>query len=242
MNLVHLAMTGKSMKVALIDDEESWRNIIYGKLGEYFPKDQIEIFTSGDEFLEKQKVYEIVFLDVEMDGKDGFETAREYAVYGSDSIIMILTTHAEMVKRGYVINAFRYLDKLNMEEELREAIPAALKLFEKNKKISIPIVGLGEKLFDLKEIVYIETEKRNVCVHTWKESYISSLGMKEIEELLGMAFFRCHKSYIVNLDMVKEIKRMDLSLKNGETVLLSARKRAELKQKYLNWKYEYANS
>lgn len=230
------------MRIALIDDEEKWRSRIYQKLRDFFPNDDIEVFSSGDAFLQKQETYEIVFLDVEMEGKDGFETAREYELYGTDSIVMILTTHSEMVKRGYEVNAFRYLDKMYMDDELLEAITAVNKLFEKNKKVCVPIVGLGDMMFMPKEIVYIETEKRNVCIHTWDEAYVSNLGMAEIENLLGTGFFRCHKSYIVNLDMVKQMNRVDLSLKNGATVLLSARKRADFKQRYLNWKFEYANA
>lgn len=230
------------MKIAVVDDEKTWRTIIYKELKTYFPEDDIRVFSSGEEFIQKQELCEIVFLDVEMEAKDGFETAREYAAYAPDGMVLILTTHAEMVKRGYEVNAFRYIDKVNMKEELQEAVAAIKKVFEKNKKVRVPIVGLGEMTFELKEIVYVETDKRNICIHTWTERYHSNMGMGEIEELLGGAFFRCHKSYIVNLDMIKQINRMDLYLRNGATVLLSVRKRADLKHRYLNWKYEYANA
>ncbi len=230
------------MKIALIDDEENWRTIILRKVKAYFPEEEILIYSSGDAFLQEQEVFDIVFLDVEMEGRDGFETAEEYGEYSPDSIIIILTTHSEMVKRGYAVNAFRYLDKVNIDEELEEAVTAVKKTFQKNRRIVVPIVGMGEKIFELKEIVYVETEKRNVSIHTWNETFCCSMGMAEIEELLGTAFFRCHRSYIVNLDMVKKINRMDLNLKNGATIFLSARRSTAFKQKYLNWKYEYANA
>lgn len=230
------------MNLALVDDEENWRTVIYEKIRIYFPEESVEVFVSGNSFLEKREKYDVVFLDVEMEGLDGFETAQEYRLYDPDGIIMILTTHSEMVKRGYVVNAFRYLDKTNMEEELKEAVTAVKKVFQKNRKISVPIVGMGNKIFELKEIIYIETEKRNILIHTWNGTFCSSLGMAELEKILGTAFFRCHRSYIVNLDMVKTINGVDLEMKNGEIVLLSARKRMEFKRKYLNWKYEYANA
>lgn len=230
------------MRIALIDDEDAWRAIIYQKLQKYFTKADIRIFQSGSEFIQKQEMFDIVFLDIEMAGMDGFETAREYREYAPDSVVIILTTHSEMVKRGYLVNAFRYLDKVNLDEELSEAAVAVRKRFQKSRKITVPIVGLGKKIFELKDILYVETEKRNICIHTWNESFISSLEIGEIEEMMGENFFRCHRSYIVNLDMIKEVNRLDLFLKNGDTVLLSARKRADFKQRYLNWRYEYANA
>ncbi|MBO5303215.1 MAG: response regulator transcription factor [Lachnospiraceae bacterium] len=230
------------MKIALVDDEERWRKVIYPKVEAYFPEADIQVFSSGEAFLERAEKYEIVFMDVEMGAKDGFETAAEYKEYNSDAIIMILTTHAEMVKRGFAVNAFRYLDKVNVDEELKEAVFAIKKLFAKNKKILVPIIGMGDKIFELKEIVYVETEKRNIIIHTWDKKFNSKMGMAEIEKMLGNAFFRCHKSYIVNLDMVKTINRIDLDLKNGENIFLSIRKSSEFKQRYLNWKYEYANA
>ena len=230
------------MRIALIDDEEAWRTIIYQKIKKYFTEADIRIFQSGSEFIQKQETFDIVFLDIEMAGMDGFETAREYREYAPDCIIIILTTHSEMVKRGYQVNAFRYLDKINLDEELSEAAAAVRKRFQKSGKITVPLVGLGKKIFELKDILYVETEKRNICIHTWNESFISSLEIGEIEEMMGESFFRCHRSYIVNLDMVKEVNRLDLILKNGDTVLLSARKRADFKQRYLNWRYEYANA
>ena len=41
---------------------------------------------------------------------------------------MILTTHTEMSRRGYLVNAFRYLDKVNLKEELKEAFYSAKKI------------------------------------------------------------------------------------------------------------------
>ncbi|MBO5372195.1 MAG: response regulator transcription factor [Lachnospiraceae bacterium] len=230
------------MKIAIVDDEENWRRNIYKKLKTYFQNADIEMFSSGDVFIEKQEVYDIVLLDIKMEGRDGFETAREYALYGEDSVVIILTTHSELVKRGYEVSAFRYLDKVNLDEELPEAVAAVKKLFAKNKTVYIPIVNEGEKVFELKEIVYAETEKRNIRIYTVKRDFLSNIGMTELEKLLGNAFFRCHRSYIVNLDMIKQINRIDVTLRTGKNIMVSKRKLTDLKKRYLNWRFEYANA
>ncbi len=229
------------MRIVYVDDEEFWRMEILSKLRTYFADDEVITFASGNEFIEADREFDIVFLDVEMEGKDGFETAMLYKAFYPDAIIMMLTSHREMVKKGYQVNAFRYLDKISIDEDLAEAVPAAIKLLNKNRKILLPIIHIGEIPIDTKDIRYVETEKRNTCIHTRDGVYICSKVMTEMEELLGEGFYRCHRSFIVNLDAVKNINRANLELKNGEMILLSVRKRAECKKKYLDWKIQYAN-
>lgn len=233
------------MRIAIVDDEERWRKEICHRVRGYYPDADIETFSSGDVFLEGAEVYDIVFMDVEMDGRDGFETIKEYSEYNRNGKVVFLTTHMEMANRGFCVNAFRYLDKVNLDEDMREAVGAVNATFKKEKIVCIPTIHEGELKLRSGAILYAETEKRNVRIHidgVEDSGCITRMSMAELETLLGDAFFRCHKSFIVNLDKISRINKIDLTLKNGETVMVGRNNRAELKQKYLNWKYEYANA
>ena len=69
------------MKIAVVDDEEIWRRKATKVIKEYLQEEAtIRTYSSGDALLEENEEYKIVVLDVEMQGKDGFDTALEYKV------------------------------------------------------------------------------------------------------------------------------------------------------------------
>lgn len=232
------------MRIAVVEDEKHWRDEVVCRLRNHpeIEISELDVYQSGLEFLKQNKKYELVFMDIEMPQMDGFETAKEYRRMSSDSILVILTTHTEVSRKGYLVNAFRYIDKCQMETELEEALAAVRKLLSREHSIKVNVVNIGEINLRVGEIFYIETEKRNVRIHTKKADYISSQGMGELERQLGdYGFFRSHKSYLVNLDEIKSFDRQNIYLQNGDIVLISMRKYAELKKRYLERKFEYAN-
>lgn len=236
---------GVKMKIAVVDDEGKWREkackCIRANISE---KDtRIDRYSSGIEFLHQKQKYEIVFVDVEMPEMDGFSVVKECQRENPDSILIILTMHTELSRKGYVVNAFRYIDKLEMETEIKEALFSAEKRLQRNKMISVNAVNLGKLQLVIKDFMYIETVKRNVQIHTIDNQYICRENMNDMEKILEKAgFFRCHKSYIVNLDAIQKIDHSQVNLINGEKVYVSSRKYQELKKRYLYRKYEYANS
>lgn len=237
------------MKIAIVDDDKQWRQNALRVTKQYFEEEDIVVksFASGDAFLAKNEQYEILILDVEMPGIDGFQTACEYKVSYPDVIIIMLTTHLELSRKGYEVDAFRYVDKLHIKEELEAAFFAAKKLLGRNKIVEISVVNQGQLPLSLKDIVYIETSGRKVLVHTYNNEYECSNSIRSLETLLCEdGFYRCHKSIIVNLDAIKKIEMDRLGgfyahMAGGEKVMVAVRKYAELKKKYINRKYEYAN-
>ena len=234
-----------SMRIAIVDDEKQWRKMALRELHRYYgdSKAVIDMFASGEQLLKAQEGYDVVFLDVEMKGIDGFETAVSYKAHYSEVILVMFTTHTEFSRRGYLVDAFRYIDKMNMENEIPEALASIDKLSARNQTISLHIVNLGSVPFVLKDILYLETEKRNVRVHTRTADYISSDGIGDLEKMLEpYGFYGCHKSYIVNLDAVKSFDHVNVYMIDGSSAMVSSRRYAELKRRYLERKMEYACS
>ena len=119
------------MNIAIVDDESCWRETAQKVINNYTgDKDRIEMFSSGMEFLKKDKYYDVVIMDVEMPDLNGFETITEYNKSNKNSIVIILTTHLDCARQGFLVNAFRYIDKLNMQNELEEAFGAIQKINE----------------------------------------------------------------------------------------------------------------
>lgn len=232
------------MRIAIVDDQEKWRvcveELIKKHYGQSMP--QIDHFDCGESFCD-QDDYDVVFLDIEMKQMDGFETARRYKQNNRDALILFLTTHVELSRRGYMVNAFRYIDKACLVEELEEALNAIDDLPNKDRVIAFHVVNMAEMQIRVKDILFIETEKRNIIVHTIEQDYISNRGIDEVEkELQDCGFFRCHKSYLVNLERVRKIDRGYAYFANGTKAMISTRKFAEMKEKFFEYNSKIANS
>lgn len=231
------------MKIAVVDGDKIWREKAVEVIRGYLEKEvSIHTFCSGVALLEENKQYEIVVLDIELQGKDGFQTAVEYNVSYPDSIIIMLTKHLEMSRKGYLAGAFRYVDKCNMYEEMAEALSAARKRLGRYHIVRINVVNLGNIPIVQKDIICIETRMRKVFVHTYDNVYECSDSLGNLEKVLSeKCFFRCHKSYIVNLDAIKKIENVVVHMADGNKAMVGIKKCATLKKKYIQRKYEYVN-
>lgn len=231
------------MRIAIVDDDAYWREKIEQEIVRYVGdvKRQIDIYESGEQYVESQKRYDISFVDIEMTGMDGFDTILKAKEYQSDGLFVILTTHVEMSRKGYLVNAFRYIDKTELHE-LEETIRSAKVVLERNRKIDINVIGDGPRRLALKNIIYIETEKHYVVIHTHQGNIKCKNKMQDIESMLpDNSFSRCHNAYIVNLDKIKNIDDSRAYLINGDNIEISQRKIWQVRKAYFNRHYECAN-
>lgn len=239
---LYLLFRGIIMRVAIVEDEKKWQAVISNKIRDYFKVDvEIVYYDSGEKFLEECVEYEIIFMDIELKAKDGFITSMEYKKRYPDSIIIILTTHNELCNRGYQVDAFRYLDKLKLEE-MKEALDGACKRLNSNQKISLHVVLTGEVEIAYKDILYFETKGHNICVHTLKETFECKENITVLaEQLKENGFYYIHRSFLINMDYVINFNRKEVIMSNGDLVLVSLRKLADFKKKFTSWRFERGN-
>lgn len=233
------------MRIAIIDDEKYYRMDAEQRIKKINSDfiSGIELFSSGEALLESKKVYDVILVDVEMPGIDGFSTIQRYREINPEVIPIVLTMYPEMSRKGYLVNAFRYIDKIKIEEELEEALLSAEKCIGRNRLINVNIIGKGMVRLPLKEINYMETDKHNVKIHLEDAVFVSDSTIGEMEkDLEEYGFYRCHKSYLVNLDKIQRFDKVFVHLSNGEKIYVSTRRYAQLNKKYIERKYSFANA
>ena len=202
----------------------------------------IDEYESGEKFLEKNESYDLVLLDVEMKGRDGFETAEVYRGDHENCLIVIVTSHCEYWKNGYRVNAFRYIEKQSVREELAEMLTACQKILCKKKKIKIRCPRNPGLEIRVDNIIYLESNRPYTTLYL-KQGIVDSYEymsdiLKEVED---NGFVQCHKSYVVNLDEIKQVDENMIYLKNGERVKISVRKKKQFLSAYMNYKFNIAN-
>lgn len=233
------------MRIAVVDDMKLYRDRAKICIMRYYNTVDVEIdcYENGVDYLKSEIMYDISFIDIEMKGMDGFETIKEARRKYPEGIYMILTTHTEMCDRGYLVNAYRYINKERMEELIHEALASAEVLLGRNEKIEIEIVGEGFYEIILKDIIYVEALNHNVIIHMRQGNIRCKDSMKKLEEVLcDKWFFRCHKSFIVNLDEVDNLKKLIVHMRDGSDLDIAQRKLRDFKRVYLKRIYDCGNA
>ena len=148
-----------------------------------------------------------------------------------------------MSRKGYIVNAFRYLDKVHLKEEMSEALDSAKILLRKYMKISVNVISEGIQELVLKDIIYLETGRHFTMIYTKYGTEKCSSSMSEIEGMLpDEYFYRCHNAFIVNMHEINEFKNNILVMSNGEKVEVSKRKLSEFKKAYIKSQYILAHA
>jgi two-component system LytT family response regulator len=238
----------KKFRALIIDDEPLARKAMVSLIRDY---PAIELAGEADDAnqaarLIEEKNPDLLFLDIQMPGKTGFDLLNAVDYKGN---IIFITAYDEYALRAFEINALDYLMKPISPERFKKAIN---RLYDKEESHTQPLkqnlryddrlfLLMGKHMVFLKisSIVYIQAEGDYTQVTTsdGKKGLILK-SMKEWDERLPDSHFcRIHRSYIVNLDFVEKIEKeynydFRVILKNSEQRLVMSRRYARfLKEK-----------
>ena len=195
----------------------------------------IRQFQSGRELLQALESFDIVFLDIIMQDLDGMKTAQIFREKASDKILIFVSSSREYVFEAYDVEAFQYLLKPVDDRKLKKVLQKAVLKTEKRMQefIIVSRERQKKKLF-LDDIYYFEIKGRMVDVHGLENifTYYGQIGELE-NRLRDKGFFRCHKSYLVNLKYVEGYNRQEVILENGEKIVIAKRRYEEFCQEVL---------
>ncbi len=235
------------MKIMICDDEEYIRDDLKKRLEEYYNSMDVLVLpvSSGEELLkiaerEQGDVF-CIFLDIEMEGMDGLETARRLRAEYPALPILLLTSHTELALEGYEVQAFRFLAKPLRQEKLVEALRAVEKSVRTAETHKLRIAaGVREIYVDCRDISYVKSENVYLnIVTTGAESSGQEHGRLlmrgKLKELLTRLpeyiFCQIHRSYIVNLSHVASFDGRNVQMDTGESLPVSGGRREMFRER-----------
>jgi len=247
------------INVIIVDDEEFARSSLYFLLQENCENVQIcGIAKSVDEArdLLSQHEVDLIFLDIAMPGKNGFELIPD--ARSNNAQVVFTTAYDQYALKAIKASALDYLLKPIDIDELKETVEKATRLIGFNdhennrnerlkdltqnlsdksgiRKISLPN-SQGYTLIGIDEIIHIEADSNYSVFHLHNRDKITvSRVLKEYEEMLPEnQFVRIHKSSIVNLNYLVEFNSkngLEVLLKNGEKIAVSRRRASDFMDK-----------
>ena len=221
------------MDIAVVDDEKAIREHICALIEEQQPGSRIEAYPTGEELLTSGKRFDIVFLDIQMEGMNGIEAARNLREQQGDTVLIFITGIKEYVFDALDLYAFQYLLKPIDEDKFAEVLQRAVREVGRKKERRVLFIKSRNLTLDQSEILYIESRAKKVEIHTVRQTIEIYAAMDELEGQLGEEFYRCHRAYIVNMDCITEYDSESITLTNGDRVYLTKKKYGEFVKAYM---------
>ena len=222
------------MQIAICDDEKVFLQSLEEKIYSVISSLDCDVipFSSADQLLEADKKFDIIFLDIEMEGTDGMTAARMIRRTDPDTPIVFLTSHTELAPDGYEVNAFRFLKKPVDDDKLKQTLED-LKLMKADQRGMLIKSGGEDILIAPAEVYYIESDNNNVRLHTAAGTLTTRMKLKEIIESINSVsncLFQIHRCCAVNLSHVARIRDKEAVLDDGSVTGISRSYLGEFKK------------
>lgn len=229
------------MRIAICDDSVLDREIIRDFLQMYTAERAISVtieeYANGMQLVydvEDGRFFDVIFLDILMDGLHGMDIARNLRKMDYNGKIVFLTCTADFAVDSYEVEAAGYLLKPHYYEKfcalfdrIAERMPRdGYRLLSRGRVVVVP--------YD--EIVYVESCNNTCTLHRAGGAvYTIYKKLSEIEQALtDRRFLRCHQSFLVNMRYIAKADKQ-FELTTGDVVLIRQRSLREIRQTYLDY-------
>lgn len=213
------------INIATIDDENFYIEALNKELTLWSKQKgchiELDKYTNASKFLASTYItYDIIFLDIELnDIINGLEIAQNIRKNGYEGSIVFLTNYMEFVLQGYDVKAMNYLMKPIKKEDIKKCMDEVYSLSKRNCYLFTSNNQVLKIAYQ--QILYFSASNHYVEVYTVDNVYKHKAKLSDIKCHLPLEFIQCHRSLIVNIKQVHQIKNHDLFLLNGTKLPIS---------------------
>ncbi len=213
--------------IAICDDEKHMSDHIRAMASDFFRKKNREIclrtFSSGEELLSYDGQIDILFLDIQMKGMDGIETARKLRNSKFRGFLIFITVLKEMVFQSFEVQAYDYLVKPVEEKQFEKTMERLYTSMQNASEDSLLVQkGYEGRIIREEEIVFCEIIDRKIYLNLASGEVVDYYErIENLETKLDNRFYRCHRSYLINLKHLKGYKNGTACMDNGKEIPVS---------------------
>lgn len=231
--------------IAICDDERDMSEKIREMVSEFFRRKNMEIaitqFSSGEELLNYDKTIDILFLDIQMKDINGIETARELRREKFRGFLIFITVLKEMVFQSFEVQAFDYLvkpiEKTNFEKTMERLLTSMRNVSEANLLVQ---KGYESIIVPFDDIIFCEVIDRKIYLHMVSSEIIEFYDkIQNLETKLDSRFFKCHRSFLINLKYLKSYKDGMAYMEGGKKIPVSRLRSKEFSSIILQYMKEW---
>ncbi len=234
------------ISIAVCDDEKEFTEKMEKMINLYFQNKNTDFivskYTSGKQLTEQNPNADIIFLDVEMQLKNGIKTAEEIRKQNRKSIIVFVSAYISYAMFGYEVDAYRYILKKDIDRLFAKTMDDIMKKFySQEEKLNI-VMNYMPYSVKLNDIVYIESNKRVLEINTCNqnEKYTHYGKISDFALMLeNKGFLKIQRSYIVNMQYICDISNYYVTLNDGTKLKTTLRNYNKLIEKWMLWKGEF---
>lgn len=231
------------MKIGICDDRMDEVRSLSGMLQRIAERmglnAEICEFDDGEELLQEIRTYghmDILFLDIEMEGKNGIETAEIIRETDFRTILIFVSAYDQYCRQMIEVQPFAFVKKPALEKDMERLMEKILRAMSvKNERFMFSCQRHRYSI-PLHQIMYFESIGRQICIHCTHENYFFYGKLNEVEKKIEQSqirFARAQISYLVNLSYVKEWDYDKVIMDDGTEIFISKKYRKEMKLHYM---------
>lgn len=233
------------VRFAICDDEPQMARELAGQIAQYMEAEPpqaycVRTFSGGRALLDSGCDYDVIFLDIRMPPPDGMETARMLRRRHAHSLLIFITILKECVFDAFAVEAYDYLLKPLDAGRFQQVMSRALgTLAQRTEQNLLVRRGASSEVIPLDEIVYCEVQGRKLYIHR-RDGKVTDYydRLENLERRVDARFFRCHRSYLVNLACVRGSQAGQVLLPQGARIPVSRLRERDLTRALLRYMKE----
>lgn len=199
-----------------------------------------DVYLSGYDLLKyiqnNTTFYDVYFLDIEMPGINGINTAQEIRKRDQKALIVYVTNHQDYVYDVFETLPFRFLKKPITSESLHKVWYDIIEYFHMTKQVFLFTQNRIQCQIFTNEILYLESHGRVITLHAEKEKYDFYGRIYKLAETLNSnLFMQPHSSYLVNMDYIFSITNSEIVLRNNIIIPITFKYKLKVQQDYLGY-------
>lgn len=198
-------------------------------------------FTNAQDLINHIENYsdeciDIVLTDIEMPGSNGIAMAKELKQFHPRLQFIFITNYTEYIEEAFSVEPVFYILKPVDPQRISQALNKAILKIEAENHNTFNVVSKNKVLrirFD--EIKFIESYRRIIIIHELRQNTELVMKLDDFCKQTPKFFIRTHKSYLVNMNMIRNISNNRIELFGGETVPVAKAKYHEIKTAVLRY-------